>query len=244
MSPMDRKTDKSRSAFQRAQRVLVGGVNSPVRAFAAVGGLPPVIAEATGAYVTDLDGNRYIDYVGGYGPAILGHAHPAVVQAIAEAIGRGTCPGAPTEAETLLAEQICAAFPSVEKLRLTSSGTEAVMSAVRLARGATGRRQHRQVHRLLPRPRRRPAGLRRQRGGHAGHTEFGRRAHGRRGRHAGGTLQRPGGHGAGVRPVPRGDRRGAHRARGGQHGRRAAGPGVSAGPAQAVRPVRGAADLR
>lgn len=138
---MSRKTDKSRSAFERARRVLVGGVNSPVRAFAAVGGQPVVIAEAAGAYVTDLDGNRYIDYVGGYGPAILGHAHPAVVQAVAEAVGRGTCPGAPTEAETLLAEQICAAFPSVAKLRMTSSGTEAVMSAVRLARGATGRRR-------------------------------------------------------------------------------------------------------
>ena len=138
---MDRKTHKSRAAFERAKRVLVGGVNSPVRAFAAVGGCPPVIAEATGAYVTDLDGNRYVDYVGGYGPAILGHAHPAVVQAVAEAARRGTCFGAPTETETLLAEEIHAAFPSVEKLRMTSSGTEAVMTAVRLARGATGRRR-------------------------------------------------------------------------------------------------------
>ncbi|MCJ7544520.1 MAG: glutamate-1-semialdehyde 2,1-aminomutase [Phycisphaerae bacterium] len=138
---MSRRTGKSQAAFERAQAVLVGGVNSPVRAFAAVGGQPAVIAEARGAYVTDLDGNRYIDYVGGYGPAILGHAHPAVVQAITEAVGRGTCPGAPTEAETHLAELICAAFPSVTKLRMTSSGTEAVMSAVRLARGATGRRR-------------------------------------------------------------------------------------------------------
>ncbi len=136
---MSRKTDRSRAAFERARRVLVGGVNSPVRAYAAVGGLPPVIAEAAGAYVTDLDGNRYVDYVGGYGPAILGHAHPAVVQAVAEALGRGMCPGAPMEGETRLAEAICAAFPSVEKVRMTSSGTEAVMTAMRLARGATGR---------------------------------------------------------------------------------------------------------
>jgi len=138
---MARKTDKSRIAFERAKGVLVGGVNSPVRAFTAVGGQPPVIAEAAGAYVTDLDGNRYVDYVGGYGPAILGHAHPGVVQAVADAVAHGSCPGAPTEAETLLAEAIRAAFPSVEQLRMTSSGTEAVMTAVRLARGATGRRK-------------------------------------------------------------------------------------------------------
>jgi glutamate-1-semialdehyde 2,1-aminomutase len=138
---MSRKTDKSHSAFERAKKVLVGGVNSPVRAFSAVGGCPPVIAEAAGVYLTDLDGNRYVDYVCGYGPAILGHAHPAVVQAVAEATARGTCYGAPTEAETHLAEKITAAFPTVQKLRMTNSGTEAVMSAVRLARGATGRRK-------------------------------------------------------------------------------------------------------
>ena len=137
---MDRKTDKSVAAFERAKRVLVGGVNSPVRAFAAVGGRPAVIAEAGGAYVTDVDGNRYVDYVGGYGPAILGHAHRSVVEAVGKAIARGTCPGAPTEAETELAEAICRAFPSIERVRMTSSGTEAVMTAVRLARGATGRR--------------------------------------------------------------------------------------------------------
>ncbi len=136
---MSRKTDKSRLAFERAKKVLVGGVNSPVRAFLAVGGCPPVIAKGAGAYLTDLDGRRYIDYVCGYGPAILGHAHPAVVQAVAKAVARGTCYGAPTEDETLLAEAICSAFPSVQKLRMTASGTEAVMSAVRLARGATGR---------------------------------------------------------------------------------------------------------
>ncbi len=138
---MERKTDKSKAAFERARKVLVGGVNSPVRAFAAVGGTPPVIAEAGGAYITDIDGNRYVDYVGGYGPAILGHAHEAVVTAVGKAMLRGACFGAPTENETRLAEAIVAAFPSVEKLRMTNSGTEAVMSAVRLARGATGRKR-------------------------------------------------------------------------------------------------------
>jgi len=138
---MTQKTGKSQAAFERAKKVLVGGVNSPVRAFAAVGGCPPVIAKAAGAYVTDLDGKRYVDYVCGYGPAILGHAYPTVVKAVAKAVAGGTCYGAPTEAETKLAEAIISAFPSVRKLRMTSSGTEAVMSAVRLARGATGRKK-------------------------------------------------------------------------------------------------------
>ncbi len=130
---------KSQAAWERAKRVLVGGVNSPVRAFAAVGGSPVFIASAKGSTVTDIDGNTYIDYVGGYGPAILGHAHEAVTTAIQKAILRGTCYGAPTESETLLAEAVVAAMPSVGKIRLVNSGTEAVMSAVRLARGATGR---------------------------------------------------------------------------------------------------------
>jgi len=136
---MKRSVSKSGEAFARATRVLVGGVNSPVRAFAAVGGTPPVIARAAGAHIFDVDGNDYVDYVGSYGPAILGHAHPDVVAAIASAAAAGTSYGAPTEAETLLAEEIVAALPSVEKVRFVSSGTEAVMTAVRLARGFTGR---------------------------------------------------------------------------------------------------------
>ena len=136
---MSEKTGKSEAAFDRARRVLVGGVNSPVRAFAAVGGTPRFIARAAGAVVTDLDGADYVDYVCGYGPAILGHAHPAVVEAVATAAERGLCYGAPTEAETELAERIAAAVPSIEKVRFVSSGTEAVMSTIRLARGATGR---------------------------------------------------------------------------------------------------------
>jgi glutamate-1-semialdehyde 2,1-aminomutase len=114
-------------------------VNSPVRAFRAVGGAPPVIARGCGAHVTDLDGNTYIDYVGSYGPAILGHAHEAVVEAIRDAARRGSSYGAPTEPETLLAEAVTDAVASIEKVRFVNSGTEAAMTAVRLARGATGR---------------------------------------------------------------------------------------------------------
>ena len=136
---MPRRSEKSEAAFVRAGKVLVGGVNSPVRAFTAVGGAPPIIAEAKGAYLTDIDGNTYVDYVCSYGPAILGHAPEAVVTAINKAAHRGTSFGAPTEAETRLAEAIAAAVPSIEKVRFTSSGTEAAMSAIRLARGATGR---------------------------------------------------------------------------------------------------------
>ena len=136
---MPGRTEKSEAAFDRARKVLVGGVNSPVRAFMAVGGCPPFIAGAKGAHVTDIDGRRYIDYVGSYGPAILGHASAPVVKAIREAARRGASYGAPTENETLLAEEIAAAVPSIRKVRFTSSGTEAVMTAVRLARGATGR---------------------------------------------------------------------------------------------------------
>ena len=136
---MTKGMDKSEAAFHRACRVLVGGVNSPVRAFRAVGGTPPVIARAAGAHVTDLDDNTYIDYVGSYGPAILGHAHETVVTAITKTVRHGTGFGAPTELETLLAEAIVAAVESIEKIRFVSSGTEAVMSAVRLVRAATGR---------------------------------------------------------------------------------------------------------
>jgi len=133
------KQQKSGAAFKRAQKVLVGGVNSPVRAFAAVGGVPKFIAKAKGAHLTDIDGATYIDYVCSYGPAILGHAHEQVITAINKAIRHGLGYGAPTELETRLAEAIAAAVPSVAKVRFTNSGTEASMTAVRLARGATGR---------------------------------------------------------------------------------------------------------
>jgi glutamate-1-semialdehyde 2,1-aminomutase len=125
--------------MERARRVLPGGVNSPVRAYRAVGGEPVVLAAGSGAVVTDVDGNEYIDYVASFGPLILGHAHPAVVGAVRDAAERGTSFGAPTEAETELAERIVEAVPSIELVRLVNSGTEATMSALRLARAATGR---------------------------------------------------------------------------------------------------------
>ena len=131
--------DKSRELFARAQTMIPGGVNSPVRAFKSVGAEPVFIDHAQGCRVFDVDGNEYIDYVGSWGPLILGHSHPEVVQAIREAAGRGTSYGAPCLAEIELAEMICAAIPSMEKVRMVSSGTEATMSALRLARAFTGR---------------------------------------------------------------------------------------------------------
>ena len=131
---------RSAELWKRATAVLPGGVSSPVRAFKAVGGTPVFVERAEGSFVFDADGNRYIDLVGSWGPAIVGHAHPAVVEAVRAAAGRGLSFGAPCRAEVELAERIIAAFPgSVEMVRFVSSGTEATMSAVRLARGATGR---------------------------------------------------------------------------------------------------------
>lgn len=129
------------SLFARAAVVCPGGVNSPVRAFKAVGGSPYFVAGGEGAYVWDVEGNRYLDYVQSYGASILGHAHPRVVEAVRAAAAQGTTFGAPTEREVLLAEEICARVPGCEQVRLVSSGTEAAMSAVRLARGATGRKR-------------------------------------------------------------------------------------------------------
>jgi len=125
--------------FERAQRVIPGGVNSPVRAFRAVGGTPRFIARAEGAYMFDAEGQRYVDYIGSWGPMILGHGHPAVLEAVQRAARDGLSFGAPTEREIELAEEIIRHVPSVEQIRLVSSGTEAGMSALRLARGATGR---------------------------------------------------------------------------------------------------------
>ena len=125
--------------FERAQKVIPGGVNSPVRAFRAVGGTPRFIARAEGAYMIDADGRRYVDYIGSWGPMILGHGHPAVLEAVLRAARDGFSFGAPTEREVELAEQIIRHVPSVEQVRLVSSGTEACMSAIRLARAATGR---------------------------------------------------------------------------------------------------------
>ncbi len=125
--------------FARAQRSTPGGVNSPVRAFRSVGGTPRFVARAEGAHFWDADGKRYIDYIGSWGPAIVGHAHPEVIGAVQAAAANGLSFGAPTEGEILMAEEICKLVPSIEQVRLVSSGTEAAMSALRLARGATGR---------------------------------------------------------------------------------------------------------
>jgi glutamate-1-semialdehyde 2,1-aminomutase len=131
--------ERSRQMFEEAARYFPGGVNSPVRAFRAVGGEPFFVARASGSRITDVDGQTYIDYVGSWGPMILGHAHPRVVAAIQRAAEAGTSYGAPTEQETQLARLVQAAFPGIERMRFVSSGTEACMSALRVARGFTGR---------------------------------------------------------------------------------------------------------
>ncbi len=130
---------KNDTLFSRAQITTPGGVNSPVRAFRSVGGTPRFITRAEGPYFWDADGKRYIDYIGSWGPAIVGHAHPEVIKAVQEAAARGLSFGAPTEGEIEMAEEICRLVPSIQQVRLVSSGTEAAMSALRLARGATGR---------------------------------------------------------------------------------------------------------
>ena len=131
---------RSEQLFQQAQKTIPGGVNSPVRAFRGVGGTPRFIARAEGAYLYDADGNRLIDYVGSWGPMIAGHAHPEVVDVVREAALNGLSYGAPTELEVTMAERICKLLPSMDMVRMVSSGTEATMSAIRLARGVTGRK--------------------------------------------------------------------------------------------------------
>ena len=139
-APAFRNRNHSQALQERAERYFPGGVNSPVRAFRAVGGAPPFIERAEGAYVIDADGNRYIDYVGSWGPMILGHAYPAVIEAIERAAKRSASFGASTASEADLAERIQGCYPAIEKMRFVSSGTEATMSAIRLARAATGRK--------------------------------------------------------------------------------------------------------
>ena len=134
-----RTEEKNIEWMNRARGVIPGGVNSPVRAFASVGGHPPFIAHGTGATLVDVDGNEYLDYVGSWGPLLFGHADPDILEAVHTAAERGTSFGAPTEAEVELAERVIRLVPSIEKVRLVNSGTEATMSAVRLARGVTGR---------------------------------------------------------------------------------------------------------
>ena len=137
--PMTLATDRNQQLFQRAQKVIPGGVNSPVRAFKAVGGTPRFVTRAQGAHFWDANDTRYIDYIGSWGPMILGHGHPAVIKAVQSAVLEGLSFGAPTEREVELVEAILKLVPSMDMVRLVSSGTEAAMSAIRLARGATGR---------------------------------------------------------------------------------------------------------
>lgn len=133
------RLDRSHAEFVRAGKVIPGGVNSPARAFGAVGGEPPFMERAEGAYLFDIDGNQYIDYIGSWGPMILGHCRPEVNAAVAEALARSSSFGAPTTREAEIAEEVAGAVPSIEMVRFVSSGTEAAMSAVRVARGVTGR---------------------------------------------------------------------------------------------------------
>ena len=132
-------TTRNEALFERARLRIPAGVNSPVRAFGAVGGTPPFFERASGPHLWDADGKRYIDYVGSWGPMVAGHTHPAVVEAVQAAAARALSFGAPTETEIELAEAICRLVPSIEQVRLVSSGTEATMTAIRLARGYTGR---------------------------------------------------------------------------------------------------------
>ncbi len=134
-----RKSSVSKAAFEEAKRYIPGGVNSPVRAFKSVGLTPLFITSGEGSHVYDIDGNRFLDYIGSWGPLIMGHAHPAVVEAIKSAAEKGTSFGAPTEIETQMAKLVCERVPSMEMVRMVNSGTEATMSALRLARGFTGR---------------------------------------------------------------------------------------------------------
>ncbi|MCB0978257.1 MAG: aminotransferase class III-fold pyridoxal phosphate-dependent enzyme, partial [Acidimicrobiales bacterium] len=138
-APRPRPLNTNQELFRRAEEVIPGGVNSPVRAFRSVGGTPYFVARGEGARVWDVEGNEYLDLVQSYGAIIAGHAHPHIVEAVRSAAGEGTSYGAPTEREVLLAEAISDRVPSCEKVRMVSSGTEATMSAVRLARAATGR---------------------------------------------------------------------------------------------------------
>ena len=139
MSNTIQNRQKSLAAFAKAKQLIPGGVNSPARAFHGVGGDPIFMSHASGQFLVDIDGNRYLDYIGSWGPMILGHAHPQVIEAIQKAAAKGTSFGAPTENESKLAELIMQAVPSIERVRLVSSGTEATMSAIRVARGATAR---------------------------------------------------------------------------------------------------------
>ena len=155
--------NQSSALMQRACRSIPGGVNSPVRAFKGVGGDPIFFDHADGAYIFDVDGNQYVDYIGSWGPMVLGHNHPPTIAAVQQQANKALGFGAPTEVEITLAETIVQRIPSMQQVRMVNSGTEATMSAIRLARGFTGSDLIFEVYRLLPRPFRLAAGKSRQR---------------------------------------------------------------------------------
>ena len=241
---MARSLKESRALQKRAEQLIPGGVNSPVRAFRSVGSDPPFLVRGLGAYVWDADGNRYIDYVGSWGPLILGHSDPVVIEAIVEAARNGTSFGASTPSEADLAALVIEAFPAIEKVRFVSSGTEATMSAIRLARAATEREFHRQVCRLLPRPRDEPAGE-----GGLGVATLGIPGFARRSGRVWGvdhrvcptTIRRGR---SGFRRASKARSRRDRRAGGRQHGLRSAAPGFLTALREITARSRRAADLR
>jgi glutamate-1-semialdehyde aminotransferase len=180
---------KSNDLFARAKQFIPGGVNSPVRAFKSVGCDPIFINRAAGSKIYDADDNAYVDYVGSWGPMILGHGHPKVVEAIQKAAASGASFGAPTARETVLAEMVCEAFPNVEKVRMVSSGTEATMSAIRPR--VYRPRQDSQIRRLLSWPRRLTAGKSRQRPGNIRRADISRSSSRLCQTYPDGHLQRP-----------------------------------------------------
>ena len=209
---------KSEELFALALKRIPGGVDSPVRAFRGVGGAPFFVEKGEGDRIRDADGNVYIDYVLSWGPLILGHAHPRVVRAIQEAAARGSSFGAPTALETELAELVNAAYPSMELLRFVNSGTEATMSAIRLARGFTGRDVIVKFEGCYHGPRRRAARQGGQRRRHTGRTGQRGRSGGLRAKHGHASLQRRRGGQEFLRRTRRGRGRPHHRTRRGQHG--------------------------
>ncbi len=224
---------RSHELFERAKELIPGGVNSPVRAFRGVGGEPVFFARGKGPYLYDVDGNEYVDYVGSWGPLILGHAHPEILDAIARAAADGTSFGAPTEREVDFAEALCRAVPSMEMVRLVSSGTEATMAALRLARGFTRRDKIVKIDGGYHGARRHAARRRRLGRRHARHPRLGRRHARHRRRHAHRAVERRGGDARHLRRQPGRDRRGHRRAGLRQHGLRPAAPRLPGVPARA-----------
>lgn len=243
-APYPYEAPVSQGLFDRAALVTPGGVNSPVRAFRAVGGTPRFMVSGTGPYLTDADGREYVDLVCSWGPMILGHSRPEVIAAVQDAVARGTSFGTPGEGEVALAEEIVARIAPVEQVRLVSSGTEATMSAIRLARGFTGRAKVIKFMRLLPRTRGRAA---RRRGfgcgdlRAAGHPGCDRRPGGRHHRR---PVQRPRRRAGRVRRERGPGRLCHHRGVAGQHGRRAAARRLQPGPRGPVPRERRAVHLR